>query len=180
MHSSTHKSEFQAPQEVFSTYYPHSLLCSISPNAPFPFPSSLFVSLFLNFFLLIRSSSSLHLSEYLHLSHLISFIFFLAHISFSFPVLLSPLSSHHIFSLLFSNPVFPLSLLSVLPPHLLFACGWVCFSYTMVMKFLLCVWLVRVLPMSIGMCKQYNYHTLRKLLYSTDTMFVTTVRAGNE
>lgn len=126
MYSSTHKSEFQAPQEVFSTYYPHSLLCSISPNALFPFPSSLSVS----FFLLIRSSSSRHLSEYLHLSHLISFIFFLAHISFSFPVLLSPLSSHHIFSLLFSNPVFPLSLLSVLPPHLLFACGWVCFSHT--------------------------------------------------
>lgn len=97
MHSSTHKSEFQAPREVFSTYYPHSLLCSISPNALFPFPSSLSVSFFLNFFLLIRSSSSLHLSEYLHLSHLISFIFFLAHISFSFPVLLSPLSSHHIF-----------------------------------------------------------------------------------
>lgn len=65
-----------------------SLSLKISPNPPFPFPSSLCVSLFL----LIHSSFSLCLAEYLHLSDVICFIFFLTHISVSSTVPLSPLS----------------------------------------------------------------------------------------
>lgn len=65
------------------TYY-----FNISPNPLFPLPSFLSVSLFL----LIHSTFSLCLSEYLHLSDLIRFIFFLTHISISSSVLLLPLS----------------------------------------------------------------------------------------
>lgn len=84
------------PPEVFSTSYPHFAPFSISP--PNPLFSLLSVSLFLYFYLLIHSSLSLHLAEYLHLSDLISFIFFPTHIYISPRVLLlSPLSIHGIF-----------------------------------------------------------------------------------